>query len=154
MAFLDQRECVGVAVSVELINKALDDLMWQAVQMDTMAMRQVRAEWDAGDADARRQAWDVVRDALKRSGREGLMDETRERVRQWMSDVPVLRGAYHMLGLPQMDDDMPGAKAAMAPAVLDAAAVAIVGEFLSAEERSVLQTPFWGEAEGEGASGS
>ncbi len=149
MAVLGQRHSVGVEVSVDQINKALDDLMWQAVQLDTMAMRQVRAEWDAEDGEARRAAWDVVRDALKRSGREGLMDETRERVRRWLSDVPVLRGAYHMLGLPQMDDDMPGAKAGMAPAVLDAAAAAIVGEFLSEEERRILETPFWGDSEDE-----
>lgn len=132
-------------MNVDRINKDLDDLMWQAVQLDTLAMREVRAAWDAEDGEARRAAWMTVRDALKRSGREGLMDETRERVRRWMSDVPVLRGAYHMLGLPKMDDDLQGAKSGVAPALLDAAAAAIVGEFLSEEERSVLRTPFWGE---------
>ena len=73
------------------------------------------------------------------------MNETRERVRRWLADVPVLRGAYHMLGLPKLDDDIHGAKAVAAPAVLDAAAVAIVGEFLSADERGLLERPFWGE---------
>ena len=147
VAFLDQWQCVGVAVSDDRINKALDDLMWQAVQLDGMAMRQVRGQWDEEDDEVRRQAWTAVRDALKRTGREPLMDETRDRVRRWMSDVPVLRGSYHMLGLPKMDDGLPEAKAGAAPALLDAAAVAIVGEFLSAEERAVLESPFWGEPE-------
>ena len=132
---------------LDRINKALDELMWQAVQLDTMAMREVQAAWDAEDEEARRAAWQTVKDALKRTGRDHLMDETRDRVRRWMSDVPVLRGAYYMLGLPKLDDDMQGAKAGAAAAVLDAAAVAIVGEFLSEKERQVLSAPFWGEDE-------
>ena len=134
-------------MSDERLNRALDEVMWHAVQLDSMAMRQVRALWDSEDEEIRRQAWVSVRDALKRTGRDPLMEETRDRVRRWMSDVPVLRGAYHMLGLPKMDDGLPEAKAEAAPAVLDAAAVAIVGEFLSDEERAVLQSPFWGEPE-------
>ena len=132
-------------MSTDAINKALDDLMWQAVTLDAMAMRQIRATWDAADDEARRIAWATVKDALKRAGRERLMDETRERVRHWMSDVPVLRGAYHMYGLPKMDDDLLGAKSAVVPAILDAAAVAIVGDFLSEDERHVLESPFWGD---------
>ena len=145
MAVLDQRQSFGVAMSIDRINKALDELMWQAVQLDTMAMRQIRAAWDSEDGETRRAAWVTVRDALKRSGREALMEETRERVRRWMSDVPVLRGAYHMLGLPKMDDDLQGAKAGVTAALLDAAAAVVVGEFLSDEERRILQAPFWGE---------
>jgi hypothetical protein len=134
-------------MSVDRINKDLDDLMWRAVQLDAMDMREIRAVWDAEDEEVRRAAWQRVKDALKRTGREQLMDETRERVRLWMNDVPVLRGAYHMLGLPKMDDDLSGAKAAVAAAVLDAAAAAIVGEFLSGEELQVLRNPFLGEPE-------
>ena len=129
-------------MSVDRINDALDELMWQAVQLDVMAMREIRATWDADDQDARHIAWATVRDALKRSGREPLMDEARERVRRWQNDVPVLRGAYYKLGLPKMEDGLQDAKAGAAPAVLDAAAVAIVGEFLSEDERDILGLAF------------
>jgi hypothetical protein len=135
-------------MSVDRINKAIDELMWHLVQLDAMTLRQIRLSWDVEDAESRRQAWVTVRDALKRTGREQLMDETRDRVRRWMGDVPVMRGAYNMLGLPGMDEDLPAAKADTAAAVLDAAAVAIVGEFLSEDERDVLQSPFWGEPAG------
>ncbi len=129
-------------MSVDRINKALDELMWQAVQLDTTAMRKIRSTWDAEDEEARHLAWIDVRDALKRSGRETLMDETRERVMRWQGDKPPLRGMFHILGLPKMENDLPAAKASAAPAILDAAAVAIVGEFLSEDERDILQGPF------------
>jgi len=129
-------------MSVDQINKALDELMWQTVKLDTTQMREIRATWDAGDAEARRQAWMVVRDALAKSHRDRLMDETRERVMRWQGDRPPLRGMFHALGLPKMETDLPATKASAAPAILDAAAVAIVGEFLSEEEREILEGPF------------
>jgi hypothetical protein len=131
-------------MSADRIDTALDELMWQAVQLDVMAMREIRATWDTEDPDARHMAWATVRDALKRSGRETRMDETRARVTRWQYDVPVLRGAYHMLGLPKLEPGLQAAKQGAAPGILDAAAVAIVGEFLSEDERDILDGPFRG----------
>jgi len=129
-------------MSVDQINKALDELMWTTVKLDTRQMREIRATWDAGDVDARHAAWVTVREALKRSGRERLMDETRDRVMRWQGDRPPLRGMFSVLGLPKMENDLPDVKTAAAPAVLDAAAVTIVGEFLSDDEREILEGPF------------
>jgi hypothetical protein len=141
MAVLDHRQWGGVAMSVDHINKALDELMWNVVKLDTTAIRRIRETWDAGDGNARKRAWVAVRDALKQSGREQLMDETRERVMRWQGDKPPLRGMFSALGLPKMEADLPQLKANAAPAVLDAGAVAIVGEFLTPEEREILEAP-------------
>ena len=144
MALLVRRQSVGVAMSVDQINKALDELMWQAVQLDVIAMREIRATWDTED---RRCSTHGVGDGKGRSQtvRPRTPDaETRERVMRWQGDKPPLRGMFHVLGLPKMENDLPAAKASAAPAVLDAAAVAIVGEFLSEDERDILQGPFRG----------
>ena len=65
-----------------------------------------------------------MKEFLKRTRRETLMDETRERVRTWVSALPSGAPLWNLFsGLSRERLDTMAARLAASPAVLDAAAV-------------------------------
>jgi hypothetical protein len=71
------------------------------------------------------------------------MNETRERVRAWVSDLPSGAGLWNVFsGLDRRHKDRMATRLAAAPAVLDAAAAVIVGETLDESDLAVLEGPF------------
>jgi hypothetical protein len=129
--------------SVGDIDKRLDLLMETAVSLDDVTLMHVVDAWQDEEETARREAWKRVKEALKQSGRGRLMDETRDRMSRWIGDAkPGSDGAFYIPGVTWHQNDKARLRADAAPAILDAAAVIIVGELLEQEDRTVLAGPF------------
>ena len=129
-------------MKVNQIDEALDSLMEMVVKLSPVELREVRAAWDELDESKRRRTWLRVKQALRQTRRQPLMDETRERVRAWVNDVPALMGIYNFHAFPGVNlEDPLTAKSEAAPAVLDAAAALIVGDLLDQDDRELLERP-------------
>ncbi len=127
----------------DLINLRLDSLLEETVNLDKTTLRQIRAAWDEIDEADRIAAWGRVKEFLERTRRETQMDETRERVRKWVSALPSGAPLWNLFsGLSRQRHDTMAARLGAAPAVLDAAAVVIVGEFLDDHDTTLLEGPF------------
>lgn len=122
------------------IDARLDRLVEAAVALDELALLHVIDAWKAEDEFDRRDAWARVKRVLKDTGRERLMDETRDRMRMWVGDVRPA-GVY-IPGVTWQQNDRARLRSEAAPAILDAAAVIIVGEMLDQQDRTLLAGPF------------
>jgi hypothetical protein len=143
VAFLDHRQSVRIAMSVEVIESRLDSLMEEVVALDSATLRKIREAWNEIDESHRLAAWDRVKRSLERTGRNSQMNETRERVRAWVSDLPSGAGLWNVFpGLDRRHKNTMATRLAAAPAVLDAAAAVIVGDTLDESDLAVLEGPF------------
>ena len=127
----------------DAINQRLDALLLETVNLETTTLRQIRAAWDEIEEADRVAAWGRVKESLKQTSREAQMDETRERVRKWVSALPNGAPLWNLFsGLSRQRNETMAARLAAAPAVLDAAAVVIVGELLDEHDVTLLEVPF------------
>ena len=136
------------------IDARLDRLMDAAVRLDEMTLMKVVDAWMSEEDAARRDAWRRVKRALKETGRERMMNETRDRVSRWVGDAQPGGGALYIPGVTWQQNDTARLRAEAAPAILDAAAVIIVGESLDQEDRTLLAGPFGARLSKAGTSGS
>jgi hypothetical protein len=113
--------------------------------MSDVELHGVVAVWQEQDEFDRRLAWGRGRRSLAGSGRGHLLDDFRDRLARWASDVPsVETGGPLSSGLVAAGSTAlttTEVRRAVGPALLDAALAIILGDLLSRDDHELLAAP-------------
>lgn len=116
----------------------LDALFAHVADMDDLALRRVRAVWDAQDEAERKRIWVGLRRTLRSTGQEDRMRDAQSWLATWVNDFAT-GAAYPYTGMAVravMDS-----RTAAVPAILDATAAILAGDRLEADEERFLTRP-------------
>lgn len=97
-------------------------------------------QWQKEDAAARRRAWAKAKSGVEAAGSEGVLNEARRVVGDWMKAE---RTDFHGIeGLLGSAGSMAAGRQAAAPAILDAVVATLAADALDESDRDVLVSPW------------
>jgi hypothetical protein len=125
------------------IQDRVDRLFDRFERMSDAEFMVMRSAWDAGDPDARADAWTLVKVALRANERDGLLDGARNRVAAWVNNYPAQMAVGDVPAVIMGSGMDPGTVRRQAiPPMLDAIAATICADGLDQDERHALLKPF------------
>ena len=125
------------------IQERVDRLFDHFERMSDAEFMVLRSAWDAGDPDARQEAWTVVKVALKDTNRDALLDDARNRIASWVNNYPAQMAVGDVPAVIMGSGMDPGTVRRQAiPPMLDAIAATICADGLDQDERHTLLEPY------------
>ena len=125
------------------IQKRVDQLFDRFERMPDAELIMLRSVWEGEDATAREEAWTMVKVALRRTKRDRMLDDARDRIAAWVNNYPP-RGTFPdatgTMSLSGMDQASIRKQAF--PPMLDAVAATIADDGLDQDQRWVLLKPY------------
>lgn len=99
--------------------------------------------WTGGDAEIRKRAWTKVRAVPKDDARAKELEESRDRLAQWVNDQGISWfGAYERSIVVPSGADQGNLRRNAVPAILDAVVVTLFDRMLDDDERDELLEPY------------
>jgi len=120
-------------------NPELDALYARLRRLDPGDLLALAGAYGANDP-AREAAWQAVHGIVAAGHLEGDLDRVRATVGTWAARVGSIAG--QQIGSAMGDQPMTDARRAAAPAVLDAAVALLLGDRLTADDRTALLRPW------------
>ena len=125
------------------IQKRVDQVFDRFERMPDAELIMLRSVWEGEDATAREEAWTMVKVALRRTKRDRMLDDARDRIAAWVNNYPP-RGTFPdatgTMSLSGMDQASIRKQAF--PPMLDAVAATIADDGLDQDQRWVLFKPY------------
>ena len=124
------------------IQEHVDRLFDQFGRMTDAELVMLRSVWEELDPTTRQEAWAMVKVGLRQSGRDGMLNDARDRIAAWVNNYPPrgtfpdATGQMSLSGL-----DQASVREAAIPPMLDAIAATIGGDGLSDADRDALLEP-------------
>jgi hypothetical protein len=125
------------------IQERVDQLFDRFERMTDTEFMVMRSAWDAGAADAREDAWTLVKVALKSNRRDRLLNDARNRIASGVNNYPAQMVVGDVPAVIMGSGMDPGTVRRQAiPPMLDAVAATICADGLDQDERHVLLKPY------------
>jgi hypothetical protein len=124
------------------IQEHVDRLFDRFGHMTDAELVMLRSVWEELDPTTRQEAWAMVKVALRQKGRDGMLNDARDRIAAWVNNYPPrgtfpdATGQMSLSGL-----DQASVRQAAIPPMLDAVAATIAGDGLSQPDRDTLLEP-------------
>jgi hypothetical protein len=129
----DERDATQVRV---------DQVFGAVIKMTDSDLMAMIGFWTGGDADVRQRAWTKVRAVPKDDPRAKELEQSRDRVAQWVNDLGVSwYGAYERSIVVPSGADQGNLRRNAVPPILDAIVEAIFQRSLDEDERDELLEP-------------
>ncbi|HUP82786.1 MAG TPA: hypothetical protein VM284_01185 [Candidatus Limnocylindria bacterium] len=121
----------------------VDRLFDRFERMTDAELIMLRAIWNEQDTTARQEAWTMVKVALRRSKRDRLLADARNRIGAWINNYAISQSFPDTLGQGSLSGMAQGSVRKEAyPPMLDAIAAAIVADGLDQDGRWALMKPY------------
>ena len=124
------------------IQARMDQLFDRFGRMTDTELMLLRSVWEEQDGSAREQAWTMVKQTLRGSRTQGLLDQARDRIAAWVNNYPAQMAMGDVPAMISGSGMDPGSiRKAAIPPMLDAIAATIAADGLSPDEQTLLLEP-------------
>ena len=121
---------------------ALDEVFATLEKLNDPDLVALSGVWTGGDAEIRGQAWSKVRSVPRDDPRAHSLEQARDRLASWVNDLGLTwAGAYERSIVVPQGADQGNLRRNAVPSILDAVAVTLFADLLTADERDELLAP-------------